>query len=1138
LAPSYEKLTNLDELRNLAKNIMAEKKPFGFDVETGYDGESREKASLHREENFLVAYQFTNSMNWGRLVPLRFDTGENCDNYVVAEILWELHHATDDEGLPLGVAHGAIAELRWMSKWFLEYLGDHPVYGKAVRKAKGYFPLRSCTMLESFVVAESQHHDLKSRTENTFGHVMRKLDSLFPNGLTAKARRCIRFNVLDPDDPEVIAYGCEDAVWCLAHHLFRYPKVKDNLIYQVEMAVLPVIAEMQDNGVYYDWNLMREYSRKAHDFLELYRAEVLEDFEELAGEPIGDINFNSSKQFGDLLYEKCGIPVRHWTPKKKPKVDAKIALPDIAKKYPAVRKYLEMTRIDTLCTNFLDNYEAKHTYAEDGRAHPGLLQHGTVTGRFSCEDPNYQQCLPGSYEVLTPGGWVRLDALADGVPVAEYREDEVIRFTVPSQVVRDRYDGEMVELRSVEGGDWQYTPNHRIVYRKRRKARGRELADSSVREMAAEQWEKELSARPLMFPDGRRMLNDLKYIRAGYKTHGRELLPADLAALKLAVACQAEGNRRTDGPSGSVWYDVELRSERKQGRFAPLAQQFALDFRQTHRSRRCRVPGELVARWLNSDKNFRPDSVLELNYVGLRAFISAVMEWDGDFTRGDTYGQKSTRRRSVEVVQAAAVLCGYTTSLYERPEYGAVSANLCDKVAKYAGAQTVQRVPSPGTVYCVTVPSGMFLVRNLQGKVMVTGNSPKKYKYTLRDGTVFECNYRDVICAAPGSYILGFDYSQIELRVLAGEANETALLEAFASGRDVHSLTAALMLGMPLEKVSDADRSVGKTMNFALVYGMSEEGLADRLGITIEEAEDKFRQYFAAYPRIKQYMDQTRSQAEREGCVMTRFGRKVTIWELQSPSPRIRAAGRRTAGNAPIQGSATGDYVKISMIRAMNALREAGLTDRGVKLVMNIHDALEFEVPKDIPPAEVIRVLQPAILWKVPGWPEMQADWHLGERWGSVMDVTVSENFEVRLKDKKAGEKPAKVPVTVPGTLPDSERGRPALLSASPSPLPQLPATGSYALAHMNEIPRTVTVTTVHQPSRDEVAAFREFLNRVPGHHTVVLNVPGSGPVQVAGTYGLDPSLEPQVSIIFGGAGITYDLQPDDLSSLVSDMEL
>jgi DNA polymerase-1 len=182
---------------------------------------------------------------------------------------------------------------------------------------------------------------------------------------------------------------------------------------------------------------------------------------------------------------------------------------------------------------------------------------------------------------------------------------------------------------------------------------------------------------------------------------------------------------------------------------------------------------------------------------------------------------------------------------------------------------------------------------------------------------------------------------------------------------------------------------------------MSEKGLADRLGISPAEAEQKFAEYFAAYPRVKVWMDRTVSASKRDGFVTTKWGRKVPIWEYLSSSYRVRRDGERTAGNAPIQGSATGDYVKISMVRARNAIRKAGLADR-VKLVMNVHDALEFYVDRSVPPAAVVAVLQPAVVWPVEGWPAMVAEWHIGERWGSVKELEVLPDGSVRLKKKGA----------------------------------------------------------------------------------------------------------------------------------------
>ena len=139
-APSYGLITGLDEFGARSAAIAAARTSFGFDIETGYDGEAREKAALHPEENFISGISFAGDRTWARYAPLRHVSGVNLDNKQVAELLWPLFHVTDDEGLPLGVAHGAIFELRVMARWFLRLLWDHPVFGPqvlATRQAAG-----------------------------------------------------------------------------------------------------------------------------------------------------------------------------------------------------------------------------------------------------------------------------------------------------------------------------------------------------------------------------------------------------------------------------------------------------------------------------------------------------------------------------------------------------------------------------------------------------------------------------------------------------------------------------------------------------------------------------------------------------------------------------------------------------------------------------------------------------------------------------------------------------------------------------------------------------------------------------------------------------------------------------------------
>jgi DNA polymerase I-like protein with 3'-5' exonuclease and polymerase domains len=166
------------------------------------------------------------------------------------------------------------------------------------------------------------------------------------------------------------------------------------------------------------------------------------------------------------------------------------------------------------------------------------------------------------------------------------------------------------------------------------------------------------------------------------------------------------------------------------------------------------------------------------------------------------------------------------------------------------------------------------------------------------------------------------------------------------------------MMGIPLRDVTPDDRKdKGKRMNFAIGYGLSEHGMHLQTGKPIEECRELFALFNKAYPRLKPYTRRIIRESHRNGGVIhTKFGRRVVIWEYQSPSRKVQNAGERTAGNCVIQGPATGDYVKTAMVRARKALARAGLSGV-VRPIMNVHDALEWEVRKDIAPAAVIAVL-------------------------------------------------------------------------------------------------------------------------------------------------------------------------------------
>ncbi len=201
---------------------------------------------------------------------------------------------------------------------------------------------------------------------------------------------------------------------------------------------------------------------------------------------------------------------------------------------------------------------------------------------------------------------------------------------------------------------------------------------------------------------------------------------------------------------------------------------------------------------------------------------------------------------------------------------------------------------------------------------------------------------RSCFVAAEGNRLLSADYNQVELRVLAHVAGEDVLREIFASGEDVHSATAAGIIGADPDAITPAERSKAKMVNYGIAYGLTDFGLADRLGISREEARIYIERYFERFPAVRRFIDETIAKAEDEGFVTTLMGRRRRIPELRSSQRQRRSLGERLAVNTIIQGTAA-DIIKLAMVRCHRALAEAGLETR---LILQIHDELLFEGPE------------------------------------------------------------------------------------------------------------------------------------------------------------------------------------------------
>jgi DNA polymerase-1 len=202
---------------------------------------------------------------------------------------------------------------------------------------------------------------------------------------------------------------------------------------------------------------------------------------------------------------------------------------------------------------------------------------------------------------------------------------------------------------------------------------------------------------------------------------------------------------------------------------------------------------------------------------------------------------------------------------------------------------------------------------------------------------------RRAFVAAEGSEFLVADYSQIELRVLAHMSGDPFLIEAFQSGLDIHTATAARVWGVDPGDVSVEQRRRAKMINFGLLYGMEAFGLADRLGISREEAKEHIDTYFAQFHQVKEYMASVVTAARNQGYTTTLFGRRRYLPELKSDNFRIRQMGERMALNAPVQGTAA-DIIKAAMIELDATMRSENLAST---LLLQVHDELILEVPDD-----------------------------------------------------------------------------------------------------------------------------------------------------------------------------------------------
>jgi DNA polymerase-1 len=230
--------------------------------------------------------------------------------------------------------------------------------------------------------------------------------------------------------------------------------------------------------------------------------------------------------------------------------------------------------------------------------------------------------------------------------------------------------------------------------------------------------------------------------------------------------------------------------------------------------------------------------------------------------------------------------------------------------------------------------------------------------------------------AEDGSLLLSADYSQVELRVLAHIADEPVLKDIFRRGEDVHTATASQVFEVAPEEIDAGMRSKSKMINYGIVYGLSDFGLADRLNIPREEAKEFIDTYLARFPRVAEFMQETIARATDQGHVSTLWGRRRQIPELRARNWQVRSLGERLAVNTVIQGTAA-DIIKLAMVRCEHVLRDADLQ---TALILTIHDELLFEGPPgEMDAARELVEREMCAVWGHD--PPLEVDVGVGETW-------------------------------------------------------------------------------------------------------------------------------------------------------------
>lgn len=724
----------------------------------------------------------------------------------------------------------------------------------------------------------------------------------------------------DVNEQSAVQYGSDDALF--TYKLFKklYPRIQQNedllnCYEQIERPLLQVVFHMHDTGVPVDIEKVREIQA-------LCQLKADEYYDKLQYY-MKEVNLNSPKQLRDYFIDQKFAPILKRSRRTgEPSVDVEV-LENYSSRFVEAGWILKYRYYTKILTTFIPAL----TPQTDDRIFPHFNQVGTTSGRFSSSAPN---CFSLDTEVLTPMGWKKHSEIAVGDSVYQWNNDKV-ELTEVINKYRGIQKGLRFHNRHI---DICASENHRQLFQDRKT--------------------KEIKIRT--------MDNFLKdaYILHGGKLEADGYVPYDEWVMKFNVAVQA------DGSINKYCIDFCFTKKRKSDRLLEILKNLGINFVDASTKARYRyyVYGKELLVYLNTDKTFN------INCIELgKDFIEELFYWDGSYTRRNNYASKE--EHNIDIVQAAAALTGEyrTYKRVYRNKMGSISYQL-DITRRNNSLTSSNAKKSIGTftkidnlhVWAISVPSSFIICRR-NGKVVVTGNCqniPSNDKLGIRD----------CIKAPSGYKLIGADYSQMELRLAAHFSQDPNLLRIYRTNGDIHSETSNAV---------GCDRRQAKIINFGILYGIGVKSLAKNLESTRNDAYQYIKKYYENYPRLREWIRESKFEAVDKGYLVLWGGRHRNISiNFEDKTEWEKGGELRSMVNAIIQGSGA-NIVKKAMV-----LMHPFLEKFGAKLIVQVHDEVIVLCPnKHVD--EVTRIIHESMIaptkgLSVPFTVEIKS----GKTWGEI----------------------------------------------------------------------------------------------------------------------------------------------------------